>query len=42
MGAQPRRVFFMRRQFRRFQSSMAASFRCVARRSGFWQVHCKA
>ena len=38
MGAQPRGVFFMRGQSRRFHSSMAASFRCIARRSGFWQL----
>lgn len=38
MGAQPRRFFLMRGQASRFQASMAASSRCVARRSGFWQV----
>lgn len=38
MGAQPRGVFFIRSQSRRFHSSMAASFRWVARRSGFWQL----
>ena len=38
MGAQPRGVFFTRGESRRFHSSMAASFRCVARRSGFWQL----
>jgi hypothetical protein len=38
MGAQPRGVFFIRGQSRRFHSSMAASFRCSARRSGFWQL----
>jgi hypothetical protein len=32
----------MRGQSRRFQASMAAAARCVARRSGFWQVHCSA
>ena len=42
MGTQPGRVFFMRGQSRRFQASMAASSRCVARRSGFWQVHSSA
>lgn len=38
MGAQPRRFFLMRGQSRRFQAAMAASSRCVARFSGFWQV----
>lgn len=38
IGTQPRRVFFMRGQSRRFHSSIAASSRCVARFSGFWQV----
>ena len=38
MGAQPRGVFFTRRQSRRFQASMASSFRCSARRAGFWQL----
>lgn len=42
MGTQPRRVFFMRGQSCCFQASIAASFRWVARRSGFWQVHCNA
>lgn len=42
MGTQPRRVFFMRGQSCRFHASMAASFRCVARFSGFWQVQSRA
>jgi hypothetical protein len=42
MGTQPRRVFFMRGQSCRFHASMAASFRCIARFSGFWQVHSRA
>lgn len=38
MGAQPGRFFLMRGQASRFQASMAASSRCRARLSGFWQV----
>lgn len=38
MGAQPGRFFLMRGQAVRFQASMAASSRCMARLSGFWQV----
>jgi hypothetical protein len=38
VGAQPRGFFFIRGQSRRFHCSMAASFRWVARRSGFWQL----
>lgn len=36
VGPQPRRVFFMRGQSLRFHSSMRASSRSRARRSGFW------
>lgn len=36
MGCQPLGVFFTRGQTDRFQASMAASSRSVARRSGFW------
>ena len=36
MGAQPCGVFFTRGQTVRFHSSMAASSRSTARRSGFW------
>ncbi len=42
MGDQPRRVFFMRGQSRRFQASIADSSRCVARFSGFWQLQFRA
>lgn len=42
MGTQPRRPFFMRGQSRCFHASIAASSRCVARFSGFWQVHSSA
>ena len=42
MGTQPRRVFFIRGHFRFFHASIASSFRCVARFSGFWQVHASA
>jgi hypothetical protein len=42
MGAQPRRVFFMRGQSLFFHASIAASSRCVARISGFWQVQFKS
>jgi hypothetical protein len=42
MGTQPRCVFFMRGQSRCFHASIAASSRCVARFSGFWQVHSSA
>jgi len=38
MGPQPRGVFFRRGQSRHFHCSMAASSRCNARRSGFWQL----
>lgn len=38
IGTQPRRVSFMRGQSRCFHASIAASSRCVARFSGFWQV----
>lgn len=38
MGTQPRSVFFIRGQSRRFQRSIASSSRSMARRSGFWWV----
>lgn len=39
VGTQPEGVFFTRGQTCRFQSSMAASLRSMARSSGFWWLH---
>ncbi len=39
VGRQPCGVFFTRGQTDLFHSAMAASFRSMARRSGFWWLH---